>query len=160
VTYFEYQRQNENLVVARVYGSIAEARVAQATLDSFGIDAQLTDQATIGLDWSYSAALGGVKLLVPGDEVLWALHYLSQVAEPVAEVVEYQPQRDDEDTMPACESCGGDRVYPIDTKKKVGVVLLFASIIGIPFALVAMMFPAFRSLLGSQFECRECSARF
>lgn len=156
VTEFDYQPQSENFVVIRSFSSIAEARVAEATLDSFGIEAQLSDESTIGLDWSYSAALGGVKLMVPGSDVLWSLHYLQQIAEPMPEFRQFLPDND----LPVCPACASDRVYPIEMKKKVGVVLLFASIVGIPFALAAMLFPSFRTLLGSSYECRKCSNRF
>ncbi|WP_456445070.1 putative signal transducing protein [Thiolapillus sp.] len=42
-----------------------EANIAKATLESAGIPAFLADEHTIGMNWFYSNALGGVKLKVP-----------------------------------------------------------------------------------------------
>lgn len=173
MTGFDLQPQYENFVTIRSFSSIAEARVAQATLESFGIDSHLSDDATIGLDWSYSAALGGVKLMVRGEESIWALHYLQQRAEPLLEGAEVA-YIDDDDALPSCPDCASDRVYPIDVKKKIGVVLLFATVVGLPLAsgaiagavvalpliIGAAASSASRELLGSNFECRACSNRF
>lgn len=169
----DLQPQFETFVTIRTFSSIAQARVAEATLDSFGIDAHLSDDATIGLDWSYSAALGGVKLMVRGEDAIWALHYLQQDVEPVGDVADVA-YVDDDETLPRCPGCEGDRVYPIDLKKKVGVVLLFGTVLGIPFAsgafvagmvgiplvLGAMFSTSSRDLLVCSYECRECSLRF
>lgn len=150
----------ENYVTIKSYLSVAEARVAQSTLESFGIDSFLADETMIGILVTYAPALGGVKLLVRSEEVLWALHYLDQRAEPIPDNTVVSIRDDGEDDSPPCPRCASDRVYPIETKKKVGVVLLFAGIVSIPFALVAMAFPSFRTLLGCDFECRECAFRF
>jgi hypothetical protein len=170
---FELQPQYENFVIIRTFASIAEARVMQGTLESFGIESHLSDEATIGLDWSYSAALGGVKLMVRGEDAIWALHYLQQNPEPIHDSPEIA-YIEEEFTLPRCPSCDSDRVYPIERKKKIGVVLLFATVLGVPFAtgaiaagmvaiplvLGAMFSTSSRDLLVSSFECRECSNRF
>ena len=159
----------ESYVTIKSYLSVAQARVAQSTLASFGIESLLSDDSTIGLDWSYATALGGVKLMVPSEDTLWALHYLDQKAEPIfdSNVVSISEEQLESDIMPLCPDCNSDRVYPIDTKKKVGIVLfvssigmLVAGIAALPLTLGAMALPSFRTLLTSEFECRECSLRF
>ena len=137
----------ERYVTIATFTSVAQARIAASTLESFGIEAQ------VELDTSYSGAFGGVKLLVPGDESIWALHYLQKTAEPLDD-----DALQDEDDEP-CPFCGSDRVYPIERRRKIGTVLLF-SVISIPMTLMGILFQPFRELLASTTECKACSQRW
>lgn len=55
----------EKPVVVASYSFPHEAQIAKASLESAGIPAILSDEHTINMQWLYSNALGGVKLLVP-----------------------------------------------------------------------------------------------
>ncbi len=55
-----------------------EAHIARAKLDSEGIPATLADEYTIGMQWLYSNALGGVKVQVPEPYAQQAVEILAQ----------------------------------------------------------------------------------
>jgi hypothetical protein len=55
-------------VVVATFLNASEAHGAVAMLVSAGIDAQLHDEQTAGLNWLYTAAIGGVRLVVPSTE--------------------------------------------------------------------------------------------
>lgn len=46
-----------------------EAQIAKTQLEAFGIPVYIENEHTINMDWFYSNALGGVRLLVPADYV-------------------------------------------------------------------------------------------
>ena len=71
-----------SVVVAR-FLSVAEAELAVSVLDGAGIDARLRDRHTIGLNWFYAPAMGGVALEVPAARRGEAMEIL-QSAEYVA----------------------------------------------------------------------------
>lgn len=52
------------IVIAR-FSFPYEAQIARASLDAAGIPAFIADEHTINMNWLYSNALGGVRLLVP-----------------------------------------------------------------------------------------------
>jgi hypothetical protein len=137
----------ERLVVIATYSSIAQARIAASTLESFGIEAE------VEMETSYSSALGGVKLLVPGDESIWARHYLQKTAHPIDDA-EWLDSEDD-----PCPTCGSDRVYPIERRRKIGTVVLF-SVISIPMTILGILFQPLRDLLSSNSECKACGNRW
>lgn len=67
----------DNLVEIASYSFPHEAHVAKASLDAAGIPAFLTDEYTINVQWMYSNALGGVRLLVHGEDVEVAMQILA-----------------------------------------------------------------------------------
>ena len=132
------------------YSSFADARIAQSALESFGIDAHVEFAS------SYSAALGGVKLLVPGDDSIWALHYLQKTAQPVDESFY---ETDDDECEDECPHCASDRVYPIARRRRMGAIIGF-SLISVPMSFVAMLFAPLRDLLFTRNECKACGRRW
>lgn len=66
----------DDLVEIASYSFPHEAHVAWASLDAAGIPAFLTDEHTINMQWMYSNALGGVRLLVHRENVETALGIL------------------------------------------------------------------------------------
>lgn len=52
-------------VVAETYSFPYEAQIAKTQLEAAGILARIENEHTINMDWLYSNALGGVRLLVP-----------------------------------------------------------------------------------------------
>lgn len=60
------------------YQSLPAASVAKSILDSAGIEAFLSDDNVIRMDWFYSNAIGGVKLLVRQEDAEAARKLLEQ----------------------------------------------------------------------------------
>lgn len=95
----------------------------RAELESFGVNATLADVDTISLNWLWSNALGGVKVLVPESEVEEALGVLA--AEPSDESTDGQ----DVQAAFTCPSCGSrDTHYFLDKR---GTFLTWL-VLGIP----------------------------
>ena len=57
------------LVVAATFTSVHEAQLAKTVLEAAGIDAVLDNEHLVSMNWTYSNAVGGVKVLVPGDRL-------------------------------------------------------------------------------------------
>ena len=92
---------DKNLVTIRRFRGLFEAHLAKASLDSAGIECFLADENMVRMDWFYSDAVGGVKLLVNEADASEAAAVLDQ---PIPEsfdvegVGEYQ--------QPHCPHCG------------------------------------------------------
>jgi hypothetical protein len=88
-------------VVAR-FRDLPGAEVASASLDAAGIGNDLSDAYTVGLLWTYSTALGWIRLSVDDPDVETA----RKVLEP-AEIVEWPIELEPggtEERCPACDS--------------------------------------------------------
>src|SRR5215467_3867716 len=64
----EEQRQLPGPVMVGRYRDLSIASVAKSILDSAGIECFLADDSVIRMDWFYSNAIGGIKLLVPAAD--------------------------------------------------------------------------------------------
>src|SRR5258708_18194044 len=70
-------------VVAR-FSTNGEAGIAMSALDAAGIEADLADDVIIAMDWLYSNAVGGGKLVVRDNDLEAAADVLLlTAAEPV-----------------------------------------------------------------------------
>ncbi len=76
-------------VCVRSYRHVATAHVARAKLESVGIPATVLDQYTVGTDWLYSDAIGGVKVFVPAEHEVAAAETL---ASDDSELLETTPE--------------------------------------------------------------------
>jgi hypothetical protein len=96
----ERDRELRRMVTIRQIRDLPEALLAKSTLESAGVEAVLTDDNVIRLDWFWSNLLGGVKLSVGQGDVEDADEILEQ---PIPEgfeaagVGEYQ--------QPYCPRC-------------------------------------------------------
>ncbi len=88
----------EKLITVAVYSTPYEANMVKSKLEANGIPAFVADEYTIGMNWLYSNALGGVKVQVPESLVPEALEVLR--AEPVVEELRKI------DEAKACPKCG------------------------------------------------------
>ncbi len=68
-------------VMAR-FVTIGEAESARSALEAAGIDTALADDQTITVNWLYSNALGGVKILVPQEDAEEAATVITESASP------------------------------------------------------------------------------
>jgi Putative prokaryotic signal transducing protein len=89
------------LVTLRKFRDLPEALLAKGSLESAGIDCNLADDNMVRLDWFYSNAIGGIKLLVDQDDLEAAEQLLTQ---PIPEHFEVSEIGDFE--QPRCPKCG------------------------------------------------------
>jgi Putative prokaryotic signal transducing protein len=82
------------------FRDLPEAMLAKGKLDSAGIECHLADDNTVRMDWLWSNAIGGVKLLVREKDAREAARLLDQ---PILERL-YVPGVGEYD-QPACPSC-------------------------------------------------------
>jgi hypothetical protein len=83
-------------VVFRCYPNALEAHLAKAQLAAAGIEALLHDEHTVTLNWLYSDAVGGVKLLVLAEHIAAARACLD---------ASYDTEEADPEL--SCTKCGG-----------------------------------------------------
>jgi hypothetical protein len=86
----------------RRYQSLPEALLSKSILDSAGIESFLADENLVRIDWFYSNLVGGIKLLVRGEDAETASKMLAQDTPDkfqVDGVGEYQQPR-----CPRCQS--------------------------------------------------------
>lgn len=91
-----------NLVTIRKFRDLPEALLAKGSLESAGIEAVLTDDNIVRLDWFWSNLMGGIKLNVDPQDAEVANSILDQPIPEgfdVAGVGEYQQPR-----CPRCQS--------------------------------------------------------
>jgi len=97
-----------------------------------GIEVTLQDQYLVGVNWLYSAALGGVKLEVDAAHAEEAVRILGRS--------DYSDLLDEDgDGEPiSCTNCGANEVVSYDPLRKLAALTLFPMwpltlLIGIPF---------------------------
>jgi Putative prokaryotic signal transducing protein len=89
----------EMLIVLRSFPNSLEAHMAKAQLAAEGIEAVLHDEHIVALNWLYSDAMGGIKLLVLAEDVAAARECLNAVGVR-ATTNEVEPDM-------ICSHCGG-----------------------------------------------------
>lgn len=106
------------VVVGRFIG-VGEAEAARSALDAAGISCQVADENMVAIDWLYSNAIGGVKVVVMEEDRDAALEVLRTIAEeapPEASVdasfeeEELAPPSPDDSRCPACSATEIERV--------------------------------------------------
>lgn len=65
-------------IVIKTFSFPYEAQIAKTQLEAFGIPVYIENEHTINMDWFYSNALGGVRLLVPENYVDEAKSFLEK----------------------------------------------------------------------------------
>lgn len=90
-----------DLVTIRKFRDLPEALLAKGSLDSAGIECALADDNMVRMDWFYSNAIGGVKLLVNAGDAAEAEQILSQ---PIPDHMDVTDIGDFE--QPKCPKCG------------------------------------------------------
>jgi len=100
-----------------------EAQIARASLESAGIPATVADEHTINMQWLYSHAIGGVKVLVPPE--------CEQDAKEILET-DFSAAVDAEwgSDKTVCTSCGSSNIVPF-TRGRVPAYIVFL-LLGFP----------------------------
>jgi antitoxin component of RelBE/YafQ-DinJ toxin-antitoxin module len=91
----------EGLVTIRIFTVVADALLAKTVLDSAEIECFLFDENVIRMDWFYSNAVGGVKLLVRARDAAAATELLSQKSPE-----EFAVDGSADYKQPRCPKCG------------------------------------------------------
>ena len=91
----------EGLVTIRIFTVVADALLAKTVLDSAEIECFLFDENVIRMDWFYSNAVGGVKLLVRARDAAAAAGLLNQKSPE-----EFAVDGAADYKQPRCPKCG------------------------------------------------------
>ncbi len=110
------------VVIAR-FSYPHEAHMAKSSLESAGIPAAVVDEHMINMQWLYSDALGGVKLLVAPEYAEQALGILNSDFS-----TEVDCESGSDETV--CPLCGGKNFHPF-TKGRVPAFIVFL-LLGFP----------------------------
>ena len=111
--------------IVRKYQNMPEALAAQMTLESAGIECSLFDETFIRMDWFYSNALGGVKLVVRKSDANEANTILGKEIPD-----KFGGEGIGEYEQPRCPVCGSLDVSWKELKRKIAyLALLF---LGLP----------------------------
>lgn len=119
----EAELQSSKPVIVGRYRDLAMATVAKSMLDSAGIESFFVDDNVIRMDWFYSNAVGGIKLLVRDEDAAEARELLEGQAPEKFEVEgigEYE--------QPKCPNCGSLDVSYEELDRKIAHTGLLISI--------------------------------
>lgn len=119
------------MVVVAAFPTVDQANLLAARLRSAGVACELRDDATLGLNWAYTLALGGVKVTVADADEADALAILGEA--PVGE------------GLLVCPACGSGDVV-VRALSPAGAVLL-ATAVPLPLAM-------------QKADCRACGHAF
>lgn len=130
--------EGSSVPVVASFRDLAEAEVASATLEAAGITNVLADAQTIGVDWGYSTALGGITLHVPAASEEEAREVLKGV--DTVEWPERVPPAGDE----RCPICGE---FALEVESGPRKTLAVVTALGVPLW-----------LWRSKLRCRKCGS--
>jgi hypothetical protein len=91
----------DGMVTIRTFRDLPEALLAKGSLDSAGMKCALVDDNIVRMDWFWSNAMGGVKVLVNREDVTVAEEILAQ---PIPEHFDVSGVGEYE--QPRCPKCG------------------------------------------------------
>lgn len=134
------QVTGSELVRVAAFRDVPDAELALSTLKAAGIDAQLADENAVGVAWTYSVAVGGVKVLVAKEDVAAARKVLEadRSADLEAELgADLEPES--AERCPRCDSTDS-KVYKLAR----------------PAAAVAILTGLPVVLWGERNQCRKC----
>jgi hypothetical protein len=150
--------------VVERFTTIGEAEASVTALDAGGIEATLFDDEIVTLDWLYSNAVGGIKVVVREEDYDVAADILDFPAEETKES-EGETQTGARTPAPHCPSCG------LTTITKVPAFRLFAcfavalygvgvAVHQLDLAAAAIAVVAIALMLTSSHRCTSCGERF
>jgi tetratricopeptide (TPR) repeat protein len=126
-----------SLVTLGAYSTPLEAQMARGLLETAGIPAFVADENTVGANWLYSNAVGGVRLQVRAEDVDRARDVLA--ATPVADdsadddETDFEDEGQYEDDV-TCPVCGSERVH--EEKYNRRATFLAWALLGFPVPVV------------------------
>lgn len=132
--------------IVATFSTLGEAEAAKSALHAAGIESWIADENMVSVDWMYSNAVGGVKLVVADEDAGEAEAVLANAASSEEET----PPQAPEIAEPHCPRCGATEIYHIHWRRLRAISLLgfFAAIIVVPLWLVL-----------PKWQCDRCSLR-
>ena len=91
----------EEIVIVDRFRDLLEAELAKGKLQSAGIDCLVADENLVRMDWFYSNAIGGLRLMVRAEDVDSARTILD---EPIPEEI-FEPDSEVSYAQPHCPKC-------------------------------------------------------
>lgn len=154
-------------MVLAAFTSIGEAEAARSALAAAAIDATIADENIVAMNWLYSNAIGGVKVLVPEEDLEQAERILAGPAdEEFAEDEAIGEEPEAETPRPfVCSACGSADVARLPKRMlfaALSIVVIGAGVAvrqtELAFAGVAAV--ALILLLVESHHCRNCGERW
>ena len=125
-----------HLIVIASYSFPLDANIAKAALSSAGIPAFVADEHTINMQWLYSNAMGGVRVLVAREHESAAITLLTNNFSLAVDA-------ECSSNIETCQNCGSKSIE-FHTKGRVPAYFLF----------IVIGFPLFFHKHG--FKCSDC----
>jgi hypothetical protein len=114
------------LVTLRSYRDPIDAELARAQLDSIGINAVIVDQHLVSIQWLYSNAIGGVKVLVEQDDFDAAREAL--VESTTTENASLLENRLPSESGESCPACCSTAVRPSRLQRNSAAIALLTGL--------------------------------
>jgi hypothetical protein len=159
-------------ILAR-FTTTGEAGSARSAVEAAGIDTALTDDEIVAITWTWSNAVGGIKLIVRDDDLQDAadvLDFPSAEPETTEEsaadaVLPVDEEADQQTGAVLCPECGSAAVTRIP---RLRLFLFFAAVLGgagialhqSQLGLVAVLAVALVTAMTPSHRCTSCMERF
>lgn len=129
------------LITIAQFRDLPEAGLAKSKLEASGILCFLDNEYTVGVNWLYSNAIGGVKLNVPEE-------YAEEAKAIIEESQEAITSEEAEGVPPAsvCPACGSTEIETKNYTRKFAALTLLLSL------------PLF--LFWKRYSCKSCGHRW
>ncbi|NIO15892.1 MAG: DUF2007 domain-containing protein [Deltaproteobacteria bacterium] len=110
--------RRDKLVTVATFTDVIEAKIVQSMLESEGIYCFVQDENIVGINWLYSAAVGGVKLKVRESDRDEAAMLLSGDVR-IEEVPQFTPvERGESEDRGRCPACGSEDLFREHVSKR------------------------------------------
>ena len=120
------EEDDPDLVTVGRYRDSPAAFVARAVLEDAGIECFLRDENTVGMNWLWSDAVGGMRLQVAAKDEAAANEVLSQP------VQDFEFDSGEEFVQPTCPKCGSTDIVANDPDRKVMAMSMLIKGLPIP----------------------------
>jgi DNA-directed RNA polymerase subunit RPC12/RpoP len=161
------------------FATVGEAEVARSALHAGHISADLIDVNLIAIQWLYSQAIGGVKLLVRDEDRQEAELLLSERAmeapsvaandQSVQDSTSDAERPNDELLAPSdelrCPACSGVDIMEIPKLRLLGIIAVLIFGVGVAvnqleLALAGAVAAGLTIMFVTQYRCRNCGERW
>lgn len=117
----------QHLVTVQSYRDLSEASIARSVLESAGIQAFLSEENLVRMNWMLSNFLGGIRLQVAEEDLETAQEILAQ---PTPQNI--QLENDESYSQPRCPQCGSLEVVHATRNTGLKLAGLYALHLPIP----------------------------
>ena len=119
---------HQALVTVATFDTVAEAAVVQALVEGEGIPVHASNSGLVGLDWSFSQAVGGIRLMVPGEHAGKAEALVAAYREGALASEDGGAETASDEACPRCGSTRMEAATPLGQKGLlVAMTVLFSA---------------------------------